>query len=316
MDNLTHSLTGLMMSRAGLSRYHRYAPLALLLSANAPDIDGLSIFSGPLTYIRYHRGLAHSIPFMPVMTLLPFLVVLAITRKLEGWLRLYLLCLAGVASHLLLDWTNTYGVRFLTPFSDRWFSLDLNSLIDPWIWAVLIFAWLMLYIMRLVSGEIGAKKATGRGLAVFALVFFLSYDFGRYLLRQRALAVLNARMYDAAAPMRVAAFPAGGNPLVWRGWVETSTFFKRFDFSVTGDFDPAGGTTFYKPEQTNAVDAARTTPLFRQFLWFDQYPRWDVVPVDQPEGGSRVELKDLRLSFTAVAILDKMNRVVNTSFRF
>ncbi len=316
MDNLTHSLTGLMMSRAGLSRFHRYAPLALILSANAPDIDGLSLFAGPLTYIRYHRGLAHSVPFLPVMALLPFLVVLAIARKREGWVKLYLLCLAGIASHLLLDWTNTYAVRFFTPFSDRWYSLDLNSLIDPWIWAALIFAWLMVYLMRLVSGEIGAKKATGQGLAIFALLFFVTYDFGRYLLHQRALAIVNARTYDGAIPNLVAAFPGGGNPLVWRAWVETPTSFKRFDVNVTGNFDPGGGTTFYKPEQMNAVDAAKTTPVFRQFLWFNQYPRWSVIPIDQPEGGSRVELHDLRLSFTAVAILDSGNRVVNTSFRF
>ena len=39
MDNITHSLTGLMLSRAGLNRISPEATWVLLLAANAPDID-------------------------------------------------------------------------------------------------------------------------------------------------------------------------------------------------------------------------------------------------------------------------------------
>ena len=316
MDNLTHSLTGLMMSRAGLSRFHARAPLALILSANACDIDGLSLFSGGLTYIRYHRGLAHSIAFMPVMALLPLLIVVAIARSFQGWLRLYLLCVAGVASHLLLDWTNTYGVRFFEPFSSAWVHLDINSLIEAWVWAVLIFAWLMVYLVRLVSREIGAKPASGRGLAIFALAFFLVYDFGKYLAHQRAIAMLNSRIYDGALPVRTAAFPGGANPFVWRGWVETDAFFKTYRINVDSDFDPASGTKYYKPSDTGAIDAAKSSDVFRTFMWFDQFPRWTVLPVAEPEGARQVQLIDLRLGFYATAVVDRTNRVLESSFRF
>lgn len=309
MDPLTHTLTGLMMSRAGLDRLHARAPLALMLAANAPDVDGLSILGGLAPYIQYHRGLPHTIAFLPLIAILPVLFVCAVARRFEGWLRLYLLSVMGVASHLLLDWTNTYGVRFLRPFSSEWFHLDLNSLMDAWIMAVLLIAWLMVYIVRLVNAEIGAKPGSGHGLAIFALVFFLAFDCGKLFLHQRGVEMLNARVYDGSVPVRVAVFPSASNPVVWRGWVETPTLFKQYRLNVTGDFDPGSGSTFYKPDPSPAIAAARTTSVFRVLLDFDLYPRWSVMPVPEPEGANRVELLDLRLPFKAIAIVDRSNKV-------
>jgi inner membrane protein len=316
MDPLTHTLTGLMMSRAGFARLHERAPLALMLSANAPDIDGLSLLGGVLPYIQYHRGLPHSILFFPLVAALTVVVIGAVRRSFEGWGRLYLLCLAGVASHLLLDWTNTYGVRFLLPFSSAWFHLDLNGLLDPWIFAVLLIGLLMVYILRMVNAEIGAKPGSGRGLAIFALVFFVAFDYGKFLLHQRAITMLNSRTYDGSAPSMVAAFPSGSNPVEWRGWVETPTFFKQYAVNAMSDFDPSSGTTFYKPDTPAAIASARATPVFRTFLNFDQYPRWSVTPVAEPERGNRVELHDLRLPFHAIAIENRENRVLKAWAEF
>ena len=316
MDPLTHTLTGLMLSRAGLDRLHARAPLLLMLSANAPDIDGLGIFGGVLPYIQYHRGLPHAIALVPVVAALPVLVVCAVARGWVGWLRLYLLSIVGIASHLLVDWTNTYGVRFLLPFSSEWFHLDLNSLSDAWIMVVLLIAWLMVYVVRMVNAEIGAKPASGRGLAIFALVFFVVFDGGKILLHGRGVEILNSRVYDGVVPSRVAVFGSASNPLVWSGWVETPTFFKQYRLNVMSDFDPASGATFYKPEASDAIAAARATPAFRAFLEFDQYPRWSVTPLPEPEGASRVELLDLRLPFRAIAIVDRSNKVLRAWAEF
>jgi inner membrane protein len=250
------------------------------------------------------------------MALITVLIVCAFMRTFQGWFKLLAASLVGVASHLLLDWTNTYGVRLFLPFSSEWLHLDLNPLMDLWIIAVLLMAWLMVYIIRMVNAEIGAKPGSGRGLAIFALVFFAGYDFSKYLLHQQAIAVLNSRIYDRSVATRVAAFPAGSNPLVWRGWVETPTFLKQINVNVMGDFDPGAGATFYKPDNHAAIAAAKATPEFQAFLGFDQYPRWTVTPVAEPEGGNRVELLDLRLPFRANAILDSQNRVLRASMSF
>ena len=53
------------------------------------------------------------------------------------WRPLLLLSALGVLSHPLLDFLNTYGVRFLAPFSWEWFYGDALFIIDPWVWITL-----------------------------------------------------------------------------------------------------------------------------------------------------------------------------------
>lgn len=316
MDNLTHSLTGLMFSRAGLNRFHSRATLILVIAANVPDVDIVSWFAGPLSYLEHHRGITHSFAFLPVMAALPVLLVCALSRSLAGWKAAYVLALIGVASHLLIDWTNAYAIRLLLPFSGTWLHLDWNFVFDAWIWAVLLLAVAGPWLGRLVSSEIGAKPGSGQGVAVFALLFFASYDFGRYLLHERALATLNSRIYQGAAPIRVAAFPGPLNPLRWTGWVEGANFAERFDLNLAGEFDPQSGTTFYKPEPGAALEAARQTVPFRKFLDFSIYPLWSITPVDEPEGGRLIQCQDERFGFGAAAIVDRSNQVVRTWFHF
>jgi inner membrane protein len=317
MDNLTHSLTGLMLSRAGLNRFYPRADLVLIVSANIPDIDILTIVRGPLYYFEQHRGITHTIAAAPVMALLSALVACAIGRTMRGWLAAWGLAMIGVASHLLLDWTNTYGIRFLFPFSSQWFHLDLNNLFELLIWAALLLGWLGPMVGKLVSSEIGAKSGQGRGMAVFALSFFLIFDFGRSLSHQRAIEILNSRLYKDGPPTRVAAFPTGGvNPLEWQGWIERPEFVMRFPLNVSQEFDPQAGSIIYKAMPSPAIDAARQAHPFRVFLGFVQYPLWSVTAVDSPGGAHNVAVTDWRFPFGATAVVDKSNRVISSSFHF
>jgi inner membrane protein len=315
MDNLTHSLTGLMLSRAGLNRFYPRATLLLVIAANIPDIDFVAIARGPLYYFEQHRGITHSVASAPVMALLSVLLVCAIARTMRGWAVAWVLALIGVASHLLLDWTNTYGIRLLYPFSSQWFHLDLINLFDLLIWAVLLLGWLAPMVGKLVSGEIGAKPGTGRGLAIFALSFFLVYDFGRFLSHQRAIEILNSRVYGDGPPIRAAAFPMGAvNPLEWQGWIERPEFVMQFAVNVFGQFDPTAGKTIFKPPPSPAIEAARQASPVAVFLRFAQYPLWSVTQVDNPEGARDVEVTDWRFPFGAQALVDTSNRVISSSF--
>src|SRR5437762_13660431 len=124
MDQLTHTATGLFLSRAGLDRLTPYAAPILMLAANAPDIDIVAASAGALTYLNYHRHLTHAIALLPLIALLPVLVVRLFARRPLRWAGACLISAIGVASHLALDSTNVYGVRLLLPFSARWFHLD------------------------------------------------------------------------------------------------------------------------------------------------------------------------------------------------
>jgi len=317
LDNLTHTLTGLALSRAGLNRFHPQAAVLMMLSANAPDADIVTIVRGPLAYFQAHRGYSHAIVSAPVMALLCVLLVAAFTRSLRGWKTAWGLCCIGVASHLLLDWTNTYGVRFLLPFSSGWFHLDLNGLGDLWIWGVLILAWVGPYFARMVSSEMGAPAGSGRALAWFALTFFVVYDFGRELAHQRALEILNSRVYQGGPAIRTAAFPASAaNPFEWSGWIERPDFLKHFAMNLRQDFDPTAGVTIHKAQPSAAIEAARSAKPVEVLLNFAQYPYWQVAPLDQPPGSTQVDLHDWRFPFTATTTVDSMNRVLGSSFHY
>src|ERR1022692_3642428 len=138
MDPLTHTATGLFLSRIGLKRWTPLATPILLLAANAPDIDIITAGGGSLSYLHYHRHLTHSLVAMPVMALLPVVLVRLVARKPVHWAGAFFAALIAVASHLLLDLTNAYGIRLLLPFSAEWLRLDLNNIYDLWIWGVFL----------------------------------------------------------------------------------------------------------------------------------------------------------------------------------
>src|SRR5437763_1442621 len=216
MDNLTHTATGLFLSRIGLDRWTPLATPILLVAANAPDVDIVAAAGGSLTYLHFHRHLTHSLIAMPLMALLSVALVRLIGRKPVRWLGAWVIAMVALASHLLLDLTNTYGVRLLLPFSTRWLRLDITNIVDVWIWSALFLGVAAPFLARLVGSEIasGAAKVPhhGRGAAWCALVFLLLYDSEPSVLHARAVAIAESRMYQGAAPLRVACLPNATNP--------------------------------------------------------------------------------------------------------
>jgi inner membrane protein len=326
MDPLTHTATGLFLSRAGLKRWTPLATPILLLAANAPDIDIVTLAGGPLNYLNYHRHLTHALAAMPLMAFLPVVLVRAVARKPVHWMGAFAVAMIAVASHLLLDLTNAYGVRLLLPFSARWLRLDLMNIVDLWVWAIFLLSVAGPFVARLVGSEISSgtvkTRHHGRGFAIFALAFLLLYNGWRLVLHDRAVAILDSRIYQGLTPSRVAAMPDGAVPWRWHGIVETGEFFAFEDVNLMGPFDPTEARIVHKPEPDPAIDAARRTPVFQQFLEFAQYPLWRVFPSSQVENAKVVEVMDVRFgapfvrNFIATAVVNAKLQVIETSFQF
>ena len=319
MDNLTHTLTGLMMARAGLGRTtERGGVLMLMLAANAPDLDGLSLFRGGFAYMQYHRGLLHSFAMTPVLAMLALLIAHWIRGASIAW-RTWLACLLGVLSHVLLDFTNAYGIRLFLPFSSRMPHLDTMELIDAWILLIFAIALIAPALAGLVTSEIRGAKSKGprRAWAYFALAALLGYEGFRYAAHERAMAVMNARIYDGAPAKFIEAFPSGSDPLRWRGVIETSESVLNVPILLTQEYDPAQGEVDYPAPQSPALDAARATQPFQAFLRFNQLPFWKATPIDS---ATLVQLIDMRFGtprrpgFASVsAVVGKDGRVQNAS---
>src|SRR6266404_1875113 len=147
MDGLTHSLVGLTSAKAGLERLSPYTATVCILSANAPDIDVLSVFfGGRWVLLQDHRGITHSIVGTLLLGLLIPSVLFGIERAIANWRRrppsiryrgLVLASLIAAATHPLMDWTNNYGVRPLLPWDGRWFYGDLVFIVDPYLILIL-----------------------------------------------------------------------------------------------------------------------------------------------------------------------------------
>jgi inner membrane protein len=145
MDNLTHSLVGLVAAKAGLERLSPGGTIVCVLAANAPDLDILATLGGRWFYLHNHRGITHSIVgTLALALLIPTIfyagdLILARLRKREPRVKFGGLLIASLilsASHPLMDWTNNYGIRPLLPWSGQWFYGDLVFIVDPWIWLI------------------------------------------------------------------------------------------------------------------------------------------------------------------------------------
>jgi inner membrane protein len=324
LDNLTHSLVGLFLARAGFKHVTPRGTAIMVLAANAPDLDTVCWFGGSASYIHWHRNITHSLIALPVMALLSVAIVRSLGRKQVNWLAAFLIAMVAVASHLILDLTNVYGVRLLLPFSGHWYHWDTTPVIDLIIWAVLLLGIVAPWFGRLVGSEIGERRReVGGGWAVLALLLLSAYDYGRSILHDRAVTLMDsrARIYQGLSPRRTGAFPEA-NPLRWTGIAELSSAYVMIPIDLRAAFHPDDGQTYYKAERTAAIQAALVTAPFQTFLQFVQYPIWVSTPSPEGEQATRVSLVDLRFGtpsqpgFQAVATVNDRNQVIESAFTF
>lgn len=147
MDNLTHSLVGLTVAKAGLQKLSPAATTVCVLAANSPDSDVVVGFFGDRwTLLHHHRGITHSIAGALSLAILVPLIVYGIDRLIALWLGrapttqlrgLFIASFIATATHPFLDWMNNYGVRPFLPWSSRWSYGDLLYIVDPFMWLML-----------------------------------------------------------------------------------------------------------------------------------------------------------------------------------
>lgn len=155
MDNLAHTLVGAALGEAGLKQKTGLGLATLMIAANLPDIDVLGLLVGE--DLAWRRGWTHGPLALLVLPPLLALAILAFDRWQArrgtrpaarppvrfGWL--LTLAFVGALSHPLLDFLNSYGIRCLMPFSERWFYGDALLVVDVWVWSALALG---IYVSR------------------------------------------------------------------------------------------------------------------------------------------------------------------------
>jgi inner membrane protein len=330
MEPVTHFLTGACIGRAGLNRKTAYATMAAVLASEAADIDVLWALRGPVEELKHHRGITHTLIAAPVVAG----VVVGLVWLFDRWRKrrqlgtshpasgaaaqpvrwgwLYLTALISALSHLLLDWTNNYGLRPFYPFNPRWYAGSFVFIAEPLLWAVLVAALVMPWLFGLIGGEIGARRKPfrGQGWAIFALSCMVVLWCWRWAEHAQALAMVENTQIAAAPVKRVGMEPYPVNPFRWHAILETADYFQTAEIDThTGSIQSdARRDVLYKPASTAATEAAKRTPLGQVYL---DWGAWAVVrdvgslPVPEmappPLPLSRwttVEFTDLRFAYS------------------
>jgi len=327
MELITHALTGMTLARAGANRLTPLATPALLAGALLPNIDAVFTYWGKPTYLQFHTGWTHSLLGTVTLAVLLTLPFWRWARQRQPqthlFLKLFLASWLGLASHLLLDWTNSYGVRFFWPIDPTWYALDWLYIVDPWVLAVLTLGIAAPALFRLISEEIGvrAPAAGARRGAWAAIVLLLGLCVLRGPLHAQAVEILGARMYRGRTPLRVGAFPAPVNPFVWFGVIETDSTYELLRVQLAGlARGLAPEFAYYKPQPAPVVEAARTSFTGSTFLSFARFP---LLRVETTPQGYRVWIRDLgffhatrlRRNFCAYIDFDHNLQVNNEEFR-
>ena len=339
MEPITHFLTGACLGRAGLNRKTALATATLTLAAEAPDLDVIGSLRDPVFGFAHHRGFTHSFLGLILVSaaVVAFMYVIWSLRgrKLNHpslpprWGLLFLYSYLAGLTHILLDFTNNYGVRPFWPFSEKWYSWDIVFIVEPVLWLFLVLGLVMPSLFSLINEEIGARSRgpKGRLAATLALLGVAAVWSVRDYEHRRAVNALEARTYEGADPIRASAYPAWINPFRWYGVVETESFFATapVDSSIP-EVDPEGRMRIrYKPEETPETLAAKQSYLGHVYLDWAQYPITETESLTPPQAGYLVRFYDLRYDsperagrkpLAAAVELDSKLNVVTERFGF
>jgi inner membrane protein len=278
MDNLCHSLVGMALSRAGLNRRTALATSTLVIANNLPDID-VGVFATDTLAMSFRRGWTHGVlaqVALPIVLTGAMLVYDRFRKKASADDRvvatqLLLLSYLGVLLHVFMDWTNSYGVRLLMPFSERWFYGDALYIVDPWLYLTLGLGWWL-----------GRKhpRAARIGVAL-AAIYVLAMVFSNVLARREVAGglVRAGRPSDT----RFMVTPVVVNPFRREVVIDVGDRYEKGNlwFDPLPHFRPAG-FGIAKSLDDPAVQDALATPRARAFLRWSRFP---FVQVNPGEGG-------------------------------
>lgn len=284
MDNLCHSLIGMAASRAGLKNLTPLATGTLVIANNLPDID-VGVFATSTLAMSFRRGWTHGVLAQALLPIALTGAVLAYDRFYRKSLpgdrarpgAVLLLSYLGVLLHVFMDFTNSYGVRLLMPFSDRWFYGDALYIVDPWLYLTLGVGWWL------------AKNRPRAAQVALGLVgIYVAAMLASNLLARREVASGLVRA-GRSAETRFMVTPVVVNPFQREVVIDVGDRYEKGHlwFDPLPHFRPAG---FGMPKGLDEPDAqpALQLPRARAYL------RWSRFPFVQVDPAGAVWLNDYR----------------------
>ena len=191
----------------------------------------------------------------------------------EPWL-LGGMALLALLSHVLLDWTNNYGVRPFAPWNPRWYSGEFMFIVEPVLVVVLSLALLLPLVFSLTDAEMGVRRPRfrGQGLAVAALAAMVGLWVWRFNLHAVAVDIAREQQLSGGAALRVSANPFPVTPYRWHVIVETPNNFATGSIDTRMAAMELDQVPSPKPATTLETLAAKHSWRGQVYLDWSKYP--------------------------------------------
>lgn len=278
MDPVCHTLAGAALGEAGLKKCTSLGMATLLVAANVPDVDVL-VYATDALAVHVRRGWTHGPVGLVVLPLALAGLMFAWDRLVRqrrthapppaSWAGLMLLAYIGTLSHPVLDFLNSYGIRLLMPFSERWYYGDALYIVDPWMY-VLLGGAVIAARWRARRGHAQPARAARVGLGLAAV--YISLMLVSNLVARSAVGAGLAR---AGLPpeTRFMVTPVWANPFAREVLIDTGDRYEKgfVWFEPRPHFRPAGfGLVVNRADP--AVAAAVATVRGQQYLGWSRFP--------------------------------------------
>lgn len=247
----------------------------LIIANNLPDVD-VGVFATHTLAMSFRRGWTHGVLAQLTLPIALVGIMLLVDRLFRQGapdrakaVPLLWLSYIGVLLHVFLDLLNSYGVRLLMPFSERWFYGDALYIVDPFLYLTLGLGWWM-SSRRGTTVTPNPFRPARIGLMVAAI--YIAVMVGSNLLARREV---RAGLARAGRPpdTRFMVTPVFANPLRREVVIDVGDRYEKGHlwFDPLPHFRPAG-YGIAKGLGDPAVQPALQLPRAQAFLNWSRYP--------------------------------------------
>ena len=344
MDPLTHTLVGANLAATRLGGKTRLAAAALVIGANLPDVDAILYFTGHDDFaLEFRRGWTHGVLALVVLPIVLTAILKLYSVALDSggerhrshsglnesgssrfrtpelrWL--FVLSFLAILTHPVLDWLNTYGMRWLMPFRGTWFYGDSVYIMDPLLWVILGCGWLSgrrptrwligawAFFTAAISWVVAGRNVQYLIIVAIVALILLAALLWRAKRSFATAALVAATIYIGARLMihaatameirrtvpgveRVMAAPHPIDPLRWDVVAEVGDQYRYGHFTWRDRTLHLNDHRIPVAKESAVWTAAREQPAIRGFITWARFPWYETFPDAR---GVRVEIHDAR----------------------
>ncbi|MFA9559255.1 metal-dependent hydrolase [Evansella sp. AB-rgal1] len=273
--------------------------IGAIVGSQAPDFDTILKLKNNAVYIRNHRGVTHSIPFLFIWPTAITLLLGSLMPNIQLF-HLFMWTFLAVFLHVFVDIFNAYGTKALAPIQDKWIALGIINIFDPFIFIA--------HIIGIVMWRFGSDPGW-TFLTMYIII--IGYYLWRIWTHRKVYEELKRKHPDSTHIFISPTFR-------WSSWHVVIRTKEKMHVAKVRGLDVQYFETYpFEPiPDDEIINAARKDDAnLKAFLSFSPAYRWEVTEEDH---GYTVKFVDLRYRskghypFIAIVRLDSNLNILSS----